>query len=95
MFIAATLAIVVAMGMAVARSLMGPTAFDRIAAVNAFGTKTILLIALLGFLTERPEFLDIALVYALINFISTVAVIKYVQYGCLGWPAGKGTEGEV
>lgn len=95
MFAAATAALLVAMAMTLARALLGPTAFDRIAAVNAFGTKTILLIAVLGFLTERPEFLDIALVYALINFISTVAVIKFVRHGCLGRPAGDGTRGEV
>jgi multicomponent Na+:H+ antiporter subunit F len=55
--------------------------FDRILAVNSVGTKTVLLIAILGFLTERPEFLDIAIIYALINFIGVVAVLKFVKYG--------------
>jgi len=69
MFAAATLAILVIMGIALARAIVGPTVYDRILAVNMFGTKTVLFIAVYGFLTERPDFLDIALVYALINFI--------------------------
>ena len=84
MFIAATLGILVAMSMALVRALMGPTVYDRVLAVNTFGTKTVLLIATLGFLTERPEFLDLALVYALINFIGTIAVLKFFEFGDLG-----------
>lgn len=81
MFTAATVAILVTMAMALARAFIGPTVYDRLLAVNAFGTKTVLLIAVLGFLAGRPEFLDIALVYALINFIGTVAVLKFSRYG--------------
>jgi multicomponent Na+:H+ antiporter subunit F len=66
--------------MVLARALLGPTVYDRILAVNLFGTLTVVLIALLGFLIERPEFLDIALVYALINFIGTIAVTKYCVF---------------
>ena len=68
------------------RALLGPTVYDRILAVNIFGTKTVLIIAVYGFLTGRPEFLDIALVYALINFIGTIAVLKFFEYGDLGHP---------
>ena len=81
MFIATCLAIMVVMVLAMARALAGPTVYDRILAVNMFGTKTVLLIAVLGFLGGRPDFLDIALVYALINFISVVAVLKLVDMG--------------
>ncbi len=84
MFSAATLGILAAMSMALVRALMGPTVYDRVLAVNTFGTKTVLLIAALGFLTERPEFLDLALVYALINFIGTIAVLKFFEFGDLG-----------
>ena len=63
---------------------MGPTVYDRVLAANTFGTKTVLLIAVLGFLTERPDFLDLAIVYALINFIGTIAVLKLFEYGDLG-----------
>ena len=80
MFGAASLAVLVIMAMALARALMGPTVFDRILAVNLFGTLTVVLIALLGFLIDRPEFLDISLVYALINFIGTIAVTKYCMF---------------
>ncbi len=84
MFIAAALAILVTMALALTRALLGPTVYDRILAVNMFGTKTVLIISVYGFLTGRPEFLDIALVYALINFISTIAVLKFFEYGDLG-----------
>lgn len=77
MLIAATLAIFVAMILAIIRGITGPTLYDRILAVNMFGTKTVLLISLLGFVMGRPEFLDIAIVYALINFISVIGVLRY------------------
>lgn len=80
MFGAASLGVLVVMAMALARALMGPSVFDRILAVNLFGTLTVVLIALLGFLIDRPEFLDISLVYALINFIGTIAVTKYCVF---------------
>ena len=86
MFSTASVAILLTMALALVRALKGPTVYDRILSVNAFGTLTMVLIALYGFLTERPEFLDIALVYALINFISTIAVTKYVEFSDLGHP---------
>ena len=84
MFVAATLALLVTMGLVLARALLGPTVYDRVLAVNSFGTKTVLLIAVFGFLTGRPDFLDISLIYALINFIGTIAVLKFLKYGDLG-----------
>jgi multicomponent Na+:H+ antiporter subunit F len=84
MFVAATLAILLTMALAIVRVCLGPTVYDRILAVNMFGTKTVLLIAVLGYLSGRPEFLDIALVYALINFIGTIAVLKFLRYGGFG-----------
>ena len=81
MLIAATLAIFVAMMLAIIRGIAGPTLYDRILAVNMFGTKTVLFIAVLGFLSGRPEFLDLALVYVLINFIGTIAILKFVRFG--------------
>jgi multicomponent Na+:H+ antiporter subunit F len=86
MFAAAALGIMVCMALVITRALLGPTVYDRILAVNAFGTKTVLITAVLGFMTGRPDFLDIALVYALINFISTIAVLKFIRYGDMGWP---------
>lgn len=81
MFAAACIAILVTMGLALSRALMGPTRFDRILAVNMFGTKTVILIAVVGFLTNRPEFLDLALVYALMNFIGVIAVLRFSSAG--------------
>tara|TARA_R110001583_G_scaffold6598_11_gene33429 strand:- start:143 stop:436 length:294 start_codon:yes stop_codon:yes gene_type:complete len=77
MLIAATFAIFIVMILAIIRGIVGPTLYDRILAVNMFGTKTVLLISLLGFVMGRPEFLDIAIVYALINFISVIGVLRY------------------
>ena len=61
----------------------GPTVFDRILALNMFGTKTVLLIAVAGFWANRPDFMDLALVYALVNFTGTVAVLKFTKFGNL------------
>lgn len=94
MFVAATLAILVTMALALTRALLGPTVYDRVLAVNMFGTKTVLLIAVLGFLMGRPDFLDIALVYALINFIGTIAVLKFLKFGDLGTPGSEKDEVE-
>ncbi len=84
MFIAASLAILATMSLAMIRALLGPTVYDRVLAVNMFGTKTVLIIAVLGFLTGRPDFLDLALLYGLINFVGTLAVLKFFEYGDLG-----------
>ena len=82
MFVALTvIALLISLGMVLCRAFLGPTVFDRILAVNTAGTKTVLLISTLGFLAGRPDFLDIAVLYALINFIGTVAVLRYVKYG--------------
>lgn len=83
MFVVATLAILATMGLALTRAVLGPTRFDQILAVNMFGTKTVLLIAVFGFLTNRPEFLDLALVYALMNFIGVIAVLKFSAYASM------------
>ena len=81
MLIASLCAIVVTMLLALGRALLGPTVFDRILAANTFSTKTVLLIAVLGFFMDRPDFLALALAYALINFVGAVAVLKFVRYG--------------
>lgn len=83
-WVAAAAGIVMAMVLSMTRALLGPTVYDRVLALNTFGTKTVLLIAVMGFLTGRPEFLDLAIVYALINFIGTIAVLKFFEYGDLG-----------
>lgn len=84
MFIAAGAAILVAILMFLVRALLGPTTYDRILATNALGTKTVIFVALLGFIFGRPDFLDIALLYALINFVATIAILKYTEYKRLG-----------
>ena len=83
MFAAAAAAILVTMAFALVRAIKGPSIYDRILAANVFGTKTVLIIAVLGFLMGRPDFMDIALVYALINFVGTIAVLKVFKYGNL------------
>jgi len=83
MFAVVLAALLVCMVLTLIRSVLGPTVFDRVLAVNSFGTKTVLLIAVVNFLTGRPEFLDLALVYALMNFIGTIAVLKFARFGDL------------
>ncbi|MAF65440.1 MAG: pH regulation protein F [Planctomycetes bacterium] len=83
MIAAAMAALLACMVLSLVRSVLGPTVFDRVLALNSFGTKTVLLIAVLGFLTGRPDFLDLALVYGLMNFIGTIAVMKFTRFGDL------------
>jgi multicomponent Na+:H+ antiporter subunit F len=84
MFEYAALVIILAAFLALYRAVRGPRIYDRVLAVNVIGTKTVVLLALLGYVYERPHFLDIALVYALINFIATIAIVKYRETGGLG-----------
>jgi len=97
MFSVAAIAIFIAMLFVLIRLYMGPTIYDRVLAVNSFGTHTVLFIGVLGFLTGRPDFLDIALLYALINFVGTVAILKFFRYRAIGdtvWtPVEKGSDG--
>ena len=78
-FAIASIALLIIMLVALGRALAGPKVYDRILAVNMFGTKTVLLIAVYGFLTDRPDFLDLSIFYALINFIGVIAVLKFVE----------------
>lgn len=86
--IAAAIAILMVMGLVLVRALLGPTVYDRILAVNMFGTKTVLLIALMAFISGRLDVLDIALAYALINFIGVIAVLRFFEYGDLTASSG-------
>lgn len=83
MLFASVVAILIAMALVVMRAVKGPTTFDRMLAGNTVGTLAILLLAALGFLNGRPEWLDIGLVYALLNVISTLAVLKFFRHGDL------------
>jgi multicomponent Na+:H+ antiporter subunit F len=78
MFITVSVVILVAIAVGLVRAFRGPTLYDRVLAANMIGTLTVLMVAVLGFMTGRPEFLDIALVYVLISFVSTIAVLRVV-----------------
>lgn len=84
MYLVPAAAVLAALALAVARACLGPTAFDRLLAANMIGTSAIVLLALFGFLTGRPEFLDIAITYAFLNVIGVLAVLKFFRYGALG-----------
>lgn len=84
MFAAAALALLVTLALALARAALGPTVFDKAQAANSIGTAAMLLLAVLGFLNGRPEFLDIAIVYGLLNVIGTIAVLNFFRQGKLG-----------
>jgi len=79
MYYAVTLATLVTMALALLRAVLGPSVYDRVLAVNMFGTKTVLLLSVIAFLYGRPDFLDLALAYALINFIGVLAVLDYYR----------------
>jgi multicomponent Na+:H+ antiporter subunit F len=89
MLLAAGIAgLVVAMTMMIWRAIVGPSQYDRMLAANSFGTKIVLLIAVIGYLSGRPAFLDIAIVYALINFVTTIAFMKFFRYRTLSRSLG-------
>lgn len=88
MFVAAASAVLVALLLTVIRAVRGPTVFDRVLAGNTVGTLAILLLAVLGFLTGRPEWLDIGITYGLLNTISTIAVLKFFRHGDLAYDVG-------
>ena len=79
MYFAVSLAILVTMVLALVRALRGPSVYDRVLAVNMFGTKTALLLSVIAFLVGRPDFLDLALAYALINLVGILAVLEFFQ----------------
>ena len=79
MYFAVALALIVTMALALTRAVMGPTVYDRVLSVNMFGTKTVLLLSVIAFLYGRPDFLDLALAYALINFIGVLAVLEFFR----------------
>ena len=88
MFMAATLALLVTLTLMIVRLALGPTVFDRLQTVNSIGTVAMLLLATLGFVRGRPDFLDLALVYGFLNIIGTIAVLKFFKYGDLGDDGG-------
>ena len=81
MYYAVTIATLVTMALALIRAVLGPTVYDRVLSVNMFGTKTVLLISVIAFLAGRPDFLDLALAYALINFIGVIAILRATRWG--------------
>jgi multicomponent Na+:H+ antiporter subunit F len=85
MFAAAVFAVLVALVLAVFRGIKGPSLFDRVLAGNSVGTLAILLLAAVGFLTGRPEWLDIGITYGLLNLIGTLAVLKFFRHGDLAY----------
>ena len=84
MFYVATISILISFIMVLMRLFLGPTLYDRVLALNAFGTLAVLMISVVGFLFGRPDFLDIALLYALLNFIGTIAILKFFRYKEIG-----------
>ena len=83
MFSVAMVGVIITMLLALIRAIQGPTVFDRLLAANMFSTKTVLLIAVAGFFTGRPEWLDLALVYGLVNFVGAIAILKFARFGNL------------
>lgn len=89
MFTAAALAVIAALVLVVIRVLRGPTLFDRVLAANSVGSLAIIFLAVLGFLNGRPEWLDIAITYGVLNLIGTLAILKFFRHGDLAHDAGE------
>lgn len=83
--------IIVSMALMLGRLIGGPTLYDRLLAVNSFGTKTVLFLCVFCFIIGRPDGVDIALLYALMNFIATIAVLKFFNYRALDVKLPSGT----
>ncbi|MBC8403882.1 MAG: cation:proton antiporter [Planctomycetes bacterium] len=81
MFLVAALAILLSMALALIRAFLGPTAYDRMLATNAFGTNTVVLIAVAGYALGWNSFVDVALLYAMVNFVSTLAIMRFFDQG--------------
>jgi multicomponent Na+:H+ antiporter subunit F len=84
MFAAAAILLLATLALLLVRAVIGPTVFDRLLAANTIGTVAVLLLATIGFLTARPDFLDLAIVYGLLNIVGTIAVLKFFRHGSLG-----------
>lgn len=84
MILAAALILLLSACVVLHRAVVGPTVYDRILAANALGTKTVLLVLLLGFLDEPEFFVDTSMVYALVNFVATIAILRFVSLRRLG-----------
>jgi multicomponent Na+:H+ antiporter subunit F len=84
MFTAAAVVLLATLALLLVRAVIGPTVFDRLLAANTIGTVAVLLLATIGFLTARPDFLDLAIVYGLLNIVGTIAVLKFFRHGNLG-----------
>lgn len=80
MYGVAAILVLVAMALALVRALRGPTVYDRILAVNVFGTATVIMISIVGFMIQSSGLIDIALIYALISFTATLAVLRFTEY---------------
>ena len=93
MIFAVMAALLIVMALTLLRAFMGPGLYNRILAINTFGTKTVLFVAVAGFLFGRPEFLDIGILYALVNFVATVAVLRLTHYQELLSEAEGGEQG--
>ena len=75
--------VLIIMGLMIVRLIMGPTLYDRLLAVNSFGTKTVIFLCVFCMVIDRPDGVDIAPLYALMNFIATIAVLKFFRYRAL------------
>ncbi len=83
-FIAAAGALMIPLFACLYRAVIGPTATDRVISINVIASKTVAIIALISFASGETFFLDVAVVYALIGFVITIGVAKYLEYDDIG-----------
>jgi len=83
LFYASVVVLILTIFLCLYRVVIGPGVENRLIAVNTIGTTTIIILVIIGLIYGRPIFLDIAIVYAMINFIATLAVARYLKEGCI------------
>jgi multicomponent Na+:H+ antiporter subunit F len=85
-FIAIGIILAITSFLCLVRAIKGPTAPDRVVAVNVIGMKTLVILVLFAFIYQRTLYIDVAIVYALINYLSTLTISRYLEKGKVaGW----------
>lgn len=82
-YLTAAIAMMIGMALLLGRMIAGPSFYDRALAVNSFGTKIVLFLCVFSLIIGRTDGIDIAILYALMNFIATIAILKFVRYRAL------------
>jgi multicomponent Na+:H+ antiporter subunit F len=79
LFIGTAIALMILVFLCLYRAIIGPRTIDRVVSINIIGTKALIILSLISFVFNETFYLDVAVVYALISFIMTIGVSKYID----------------